>query len=190
MKPLIRFIKFRILHVDDSPRNLAMGVALGLFVAWTPTIGIQMLISIALAVPFKANKFLAAAMAWVSNIFTLIPVYLPSYIVGKWVLELCGSEKFSSNEHAIELLKRLSSFHFFVDMWTLNFWKEGAKVMLEIGLPLWIGSVIVGLLLAVVSYFCTYKFIVWYRLKNPHILLRFKRRTQAIANRKQKQAGN
>ena len=190
IKPLIRFIKFRILHVDDSPKNLAMGVAVGLFVAWMPVIGPHMIIALALAVLLRANKFLAVALVWVSNIFTLIPIYLPSYILGKWILKLCGYETIGSNEQVIELLKRLSSFQFFIDMWTLSFWKEVAKVMLDIGLPLWIGSLIVGLLVAIVSYFCIYKLVVWYRLKNPHIGLRFKRHHQAIADRKQKSDGN
>ena len=39
-----RFIKYRVLHVDDTPHRIALGVALGFFVTWTPTIGVQIVL--------------------------------------------------------------------------------------------------------------------------------------------------
>ena len=42
--PIVRFIKCRILHVNDSHNKIALGVAIGLFVGWTPLIGLHTLI--------------------------------------------------------------------------------------------------------------------------------------------------
>ncbi len=36
---VINFLKFRILHIDDSPHRIALGVALGLFTAYLPPLG-------------------------------------------------------------------------------------------------------------------------------------------------------
>lgn len=166
-RPVVRFIKFRILHVDDSPRNLAMGVAIGLFIAWTPTIGLQMLIAIALAVLLRANKFLSITLVWVSNIFTLVPIYLPSFLLGKRIVDVLEIGYTSSKHQAMQLLERLSSFSVLTDMWTLDFWKSVIKIMIDIGLPLWIGTMLIAPIIAVASYLVTYRMINWYRHKNP-----------------------
>ena len=48
-----------------------------------------------------------------------------------------------------------------------SFWHELARMLLAISGDLWLGSVIIGLLVAVVSYIMMYKFIVWYRTNHP-----------------------
>ena len=58
LRMLLRFIAnrlktffiYRVLHVDDTPHRIALGVAAGIFIAWTPTIGFQMLLTILLAI--------------------------------------------------------------------------------------------------------------------------------------------
>lgn len=164
---VVRFIEFRVLHVDDSPRNLAMGVGVGLFFAWLPMIGFQMAVSLLAAVFLRANKFLALSLVWVSNVFTLVPIYFSNYLVGLWIVNILGIEHGSSREEAIELMRRLGSFGVLVDVWRGEFWLSFFKVMVDIGLPLWIGSFVVGSVVGVVFYFLTYRTIVWYRLKNP-----------------------
>ncbi|HEY5139337.1 MAG TPA: DUF2062 domain-containing protein, partial [Methylococcales bacterium] len=47
------------------------------------------------------------------------------------------------------------------------FWRELFDILLKIGLELWIGCLIVGLVVAVVSYFITRSVIVWHRRRNP-----------------------
>ena len=53
------FIKFRILHVDDSPHRIALGTALGILVAYMPPFGFHMVLAALLAVILRANKFVA-----------------------------------------------------------------------------------------------------------------------------------
>jgi hypothetical protein len=45
---LVRFVKLRILYANDSPHRIALGVAIGLFVAWTPLPGALMLTTLGL----------------------------------------------------------------------------------------------------------------------------------------------
>ena len=42
LRPVLRFVKFRILHVDDSPERIARGLAIGVFISYLPLMGIQM----------------------------------------------------------------------------------------------------------------------------------------------------
>ena len=165
--PIIRFIKFRILHVDDSPQSLALGVAIGLFTAWTPLIGLHMLIALLLSILFKANKFLSITFVWVSNIFTFVPIYLPAYLLGRAITSLFGYSNNASKDEVMDMLTKLSSFRVFIDIWSAEFWQQLAQLFIKIGFPLFVGSIILGLLIANIAYFTTYRLISWYRKKNP-----------------------
>ncbi|MBW8035386.1 MAG: DUF2062 domain-containing protein, partial [Planctomycetes bacterium] len=63
MRPLIHFITHKILHVDDSPNRIALGAAIGLFIAWTPAVGLHTLIVLAITSLTKANKFVAVTFS-------------------------------------------------------------------------------------------------------------------------------
>jgi len=75
LRPILRFIRYRILHADDSPERISRGLAIGVFVAYLPLMGIQMALSWAVAALFKANKAMALLGAWVSNPATAVFVY-------------------------------------------------------------------------------------------------------------------
>jgi uncharacterized protein (DUF2062 family) len=59
LRPVLRFIKFRILHVDDSAQRMARGVAAGCFVAYLPVLGLHIPLAFILAQLIRANKALA-----------------------------------------------------------------------------------------------------------------------------------
>jgi len=69
-----------------SPKAMARGVSMGLWVSFTPTVGFQMLIVALLAVPLRANVAVALAMVWISNPITVIPLYFAYYWLGTIVL--------------------------------------------------------------------------------------------------------
>ena len=80
-----RFIKYRVLHIDDSPHRIALGVSIGLFVAWMPAIGFHIPIVLVLAWLLRANKFVAFTFIWVANIFTFVPILYTNYFIG-WTI--------------------------------------------------------------------------------------------------------
>ncbi|HKI70697.1 MAG TPA: DUF2062 domain-containing protein, partial [Verrucomicrobiae bacterium] len=82
-----RFFVYRVLHVDDTPHRIALGVAVGIFVAWTPTVGFQMILTIILATLLRANKLVGIPFVWISNPFTLGVIYYPNYLLGKFILQ-------------------------------------------------------------------------------------------------------
>ncbi|MBN1865840.1 DUF2062 domain-containing protein [Candidatus Sumerlaeota bacterium] len=74
------------LWVHDR-RAIAGGLALGLFVAFTPTFPAQMLLAALGAIYFRVNLPVALTACWVTNPLTLGPVYLASWRLGRFILE-------------------------------------------------------------------------------------------------------
>lgn len=59
--------RFRaLLHLDDSPRRIALALAVGVFISCTPFYGVQTLLSIALAAVLRLNKAATVAGAWLN----------------------------------------------------------------------------------------------------------------------------
>lgn len=59
-RPAVGFVKFRILHVDDTPQRIARGVAVGVWIAFTPLLGLHMILALAIAaliLPIKPWRF-------------------------------------------------------------------------------------------------------------------------------------
>ncbi|MGD9006577.1 MAG: DUF2062 domain-containing protein [Desulfobacteraceae bacterium] len=78
------YIKFKSLNGD--PHYVAMGMAVGVFVAVTPTIPFHMAIAVALAFALKASKPAAVIGVWFSNPITVPPLYYGSYKLGMLML--------------------------------------------------------------------------------------------------------
>jgi len=163
-----RFIVYRILHADDTPHRLALGIALGIFVAWTPTIGFQMVMVVLLALLIGANSRVGVPFVWISNPLTLIPVYLPNYWLGHNLLRIFIGLSEPDYEQVKEILARFHSpSEILINLFEPDFWRELGQLLLNISVELWLGSIIMGLFLGVVSYIISYRIIVWYRTHHP-----------------------
>ena len=57
-----RFIIHNILHADDPPHRLALGVAIGMFMTFTPTVGVQSILVALTAWVLRANKLVGMPM--------------------------------------------------------------------------------------------------------------------------------
>lgn len=158
-----RFFIYRVLHVDDTPHRIALGVAIGIFVTWTPTIGLQMVLTIALATLLRANKFVGVPFVWISNPATLW-LYYPNYKVGRWMLP--GDYPEPDFLKAIVLTggwpERIRTF-----------WETTSEILA----PLWIGSIVVALVLGAITYVVIRYAVVNYR--NRLELRRLRRRRAA-----------
>jgi uncharacterized protein (DUF2062 family) len=163
-RPALRFVKFRILHVDDSPERIARGMAVGLFICYLPLIGIQMLLAWAAASLLRANKIVAVLCVWISNPFTIIPIYYPSYILGRWLFG------FSSGKHLIDpegiehlFEKTLSFYRLLTEFHEVAFWKEVSSVLMKIGLETFVGGIIFGMVVSAAGYTLGYHGVTAYR---------------------------
>jgi len=153
-RKLKRFFVYRVLHVDDTPHRIALGLAIGIFITWTPTMGLQMILTIAVATLMRANKFVGVPFVWISNPVTAVPLYGSNFLVGTWVLPGDYSlEKFTTSVTQA--------------MFTGGGWLDKIAAWWEATIdffwPLWVGSVVVGLILAVPTYVVTRWAVVRYR---------------------------
>ncbi len=74
----MRFIQDRIrniLQLNDSPQRLSLAFALGVFIAFTPTVGLHMISCLLVAWIFRLSKIVVLTAAFVNNPWTIVPMY-------------------------------------------------------------------------------------------------------------------
>jgi len=150
-----RFFLLRVLHADDSPHRIAGGVAVGTFVAFTPTIGLQTLIAVAVAAILRVNKIVCIPLVWITNPFTLVPIYLLCYQLGSF---LVGAPSAATPTHPIASIQAIDDGTTTggMELWLhLEFWKNVANQIMRSGLELWIGCLVAGTFFSIVTYFVT-----------------------------------
>lgn len=130
-----------LLKSNSTTPEVADGLAIGMFVGWLPLIGLQMYIALVLSRLFKRNSIAAIIAVWATNPLTAIPVYF----VNLWVGNLVYSREAVTFNQLYETVKRL------------NF-RDILIVGQDILVPLWIGSVMVGLVMAWISQ----RLCMWY----------------------------
>jgi len=153
-KRIEKFFIYRVLHVDDTPHRIALGVAVGIFVTWTPTIGFQMILTVLLSWLLGANKLVGVPFVWISNPVTLPPIYGPNCYVGSLIL----GGRFSWGQ-IWEAFASASHFQGGLAGRVQAFWEATWKLFA----PLWLGSIVVGAVLGVLTYFAIYRAVVLYR---------------------------
>jgi len=88
LKAFIKKYKIPQEYLSSNRRMIAKGVFIGIFIAFIP-MPMQMLLVVAMMPFFKFNVPIAIAMCWLSNPFTMPPMYYMEYITGSFFL---GSE--------------------------------------------------------------------------------------------------
>ncbi len=76
----------RIKSLQGEPHYVAMGMAVGVFVAFTPTIPFHTMLTIALAFAVRGSKPAALIGSWLNNPLTLPAFYYSSYKMGVLIL--------------------------------------------------------------------------------------------------------
>jgi uncharacterized protein (DUF2062 family) len=75
MKKYIRDRFHFIIKLNDPPQKLALAFALGVFVAFTPTIGLHILTCFVLAWAFRLSKLVIITASFINNPWTIVPLY-------------------------------------------------------------------------------------------------------------------
>lgn len=159
----------RMLRIDDSSSRLALGAAVGIFIAMTPTIGLQMILVLLLLLIIPGNKLMGLPMVWITNPATAIPIYTFNYWLGA---VLTGQERLCDiTRHwrgVIENLPGLGSLFSSPGEWLGSFadwlWVLWGA-MKDVFVPLWIGSLVTGLIAGGAAYIVFYCLIEFYRRK-------------------------
>jgi len=135
---------YTLLMLDDTPHRIALGMALGVFIAWTPTIGFQTLLVIPLTWLTRANRVAGVIGVYLSNPFTIVPMYWLAYKVGALMLQ--ETLTFREFREIVSLGRGDAWGHALVSLGT------------ELLLPVCAGGLILGAVTAVVGYWVTHWF--------------------------------
>jgi uncharacterized protein (DUF2062 family) len=148
-----RFVLHTVLHADDPPHRLALGLAIGMFITFTPTVGFQMALVVFLAWLLRANKVVGVPLVWISNPATIVPIFYLCYRLGRFVM--------SGDAVGLQWWDELS--HPTAPWWsqTAFYWQR----FTEIAAPLWVGSLVVATIVGYATYYISYYTIYGYRMK-------------------------
>ncbi|MEZ6196473.1 MAG: DUF2062 domain-containing protein [Planctomycetota bacterium] len=128
-----------VLGINDSPHSIALGTTLGVFVALTPTVGVQMPIVFLLCSIARGNRVAGLAMCWISNPVTTLPMYYGYYRLGLGIL---GGEAVGYED-----VKRILD-----PGEDASFWTAFIDLIEQLGWPLWLGSLIVAVVFTAPTY--------------------------------------
>lgn len=154
------FCVYKILHADDPPHRLALGIGIGMWVTFLPLIGFQMALSVFLAWLFRANKLVGIPLVWISNPVTIVPIYYPCYWVG---CKLLGTPVVSDEWARLKVhWQTLQADP--TTQWSnkVRFWWDS---FLDFAGPLGLGCLLVATIFGIVSYYASLFAIRAYRLR-------------------------
>lgn len=80
---MLRATLRRLLAIDDPPERTALAFSIGVFIAFSPFLGLHTIMATALAFLFRFNKLAIYSGTFINNPFlTLVPIIFASYAVG------------------------------------------------------------------------------------------------------------
>lgn len=77
----------RLLAIDDPPERTALAFSIGVFIAFSPFLGLHTIAATLVAFLFRFNKIAIYSGTFLNNPFlTLVPIIVVSYAIGAFVL--------------------------------------------------------------------------------------------------------
>lgn len=139
----------RLLAIDDPPERTALAFSIGVFIAFSPLLGLHTILATAIAFAFRFNKIAIYAGTFVNNPFlTLVPIILLSYAVGALVL----GRPLSLPAESVELLKNP---HLFTGDWWGRLFGSSGGVLLSFA----IGGTVLSIVCSLAAYPLTLRFL-------------------------------
>ncbi len=121
-------------------RNIVPALFWGVWIAMLPVVGLQMLVVFFLAMVVRANLPIIIALQWISNPFSMGPIYFADYQIGMIFFRLVGI-KYEKN--------KLLSAEF---NWS-DFSFSDLNNLLDTFPPMFVGGSIIGISLGVIAVF-------------------------------------
>ncbi len=142
-KRSLRLLYLRLMRLKGQPKEVAGGMAIGVFVGMTPTVPLHTILAVLIALILKRSKLAAALGVWVANPFMLPFIYFLDYKVGQ-LLTGADAPSLAISNFSIANLIDLG--------WSISF-------------PLFFGGAVTGILCAIPSYYITKRLILVYQAR-------------------------
>ena len=157
-----------VLHSRAPVSEVSIGVAVGIFMGFTPTVGVQMyLVAIVWTIYryiFRRNFALpvGVAMVWISNPLTMVPMYYLFLITGYMMFDV---QHGLSYQHFAESIGRISQTGDLMDKIS-----EGTSFLLvELGWPMVVGSFVYAVPFSIISFYITKYLVTKHRKNNARL---------------------
>ena len=134
----LKLLGRKLLGTRDHPERIARGVSVGLFIALTPTLGLQILLTLLACPLLRANRVVAMPMLAITNPLTIAPFLWVWYRIG---LLFTG-------EQPLEYQR----FQALLPGGDLGFLESLQGLFVAFGAPLWIGAFLTASLAAGAAY--------------------------------------
>jgi uncharacterized protein (DUF2062 family) len=132
----------RLLAIDDPPERTALAFSVGIFIAFSPFLGLHTIIATALAFLFRFNKVAIYTGTFINNPFlTLVPIIIASYTIGAIVM----GRPLALPEEGLALLRE-------PHLLTSSYWRELSRHVWDILLPFSIGGMVLSVVCSLVAY--------------------------------------
>lgn len=141
-----------------------------------------MFLAVGLAALFRVNKAVCVPVVWVSNPLTMVPLYGGCLAFGRFLLG-------SNDGHGVgDLLGSFAAKTAELSWLDLEFWSQLFTSLADLGAELWLGSLVIGLPVAIISYPVTRWLVSSHREKRRRRELRRQLyRTQLASQQPKKQ---
>lgn len=142
----MQFIRDRIrgiFQINESPQRMATAFAVGVFIAFSPTIGLHTVSCLLFAWMFRLSKIIVFTAAFVNNPWTMVPMY---------GFCLWFGIKITGGEFAVPDIN-----------WSALTLSSAYDILLPYLWPFVAGTVVLGGIAAVLSYFAVYWAVLRYR---------------------------
>lgn len=149
-----RYVGLRILRLQGNPHALALGVAIGTFVAALPIFGIQMLAAATLAWMFRASIAAALLATFLANPIVTPLLWVAAYAAGQVAL---GAADPLSPAEIVSQFRDIGLWFRTYDV------SKASQMVWPLLKPLLLGSVLIGAALAAVGYWLSFHLATAYR---------------------------
>jgi hypothetical protein len=127
----------RLLALDDTPERIALAFALGVFLAFSPLLGLHTFLGLTIAFIFGLNRVAVLLGVWVNNPWTLVPIYAAAAYIGGLLIGFPGAQNVPPFDWG--------------EIWHGSFWVQGVRQW-DVLKPLVLGSTILSFVSAALSY--------------------------------------
>jgi uncharacterized protein (DUF2062 family) len=132
----------RLLALDDPPERTALAFSIGVFIAFSPFLGLHTILATLLAFIFRFNKIAIYAGTFINNPFvTLVPIIIASYAAGALVL----GRPIRIPPEGVELLRH-------PHLLTRDYYRHLFEESWNIVWPFTVGGMILSLICSLIAY--------------------------------------
>ena len=132
----------RLLALDDPPERTALAFSIGVFIAFSPFLGLHTIAATSIAFIFRFNKVAIYSGTFINNPFlTLVPIIIASYAIGAFVL----GRPVRIPVEGVELLKD-------PHLLTADYYRKLFRESWEVVWPFTIGAMVLSVVCSLIAY--------------------------------------